>query len=72
MSYWWDAELAAGASANADDLTGAGLGLRFDDQRSAEEWLGAFYLDLQDLGVSQVSLFENDRLVYGPMPLADV
>ncbi|GAA2181850.1 hypothetical protein GCM10009785_18620 [Brooklawnia cerclae] len=47
----------------------AGIGMRFDDQAAAEEWLGAFYADLQDLGVSQVSLFEEDRLVYGPMSL---
>lgn len=72
MSYWWDAELAPGATATEDDLTGAGLGLRFDDQRAAEEWLSSFFLDLQDLGVVQVSLFEVDRLVYGPMPLSDV
>lgn len=71
MSYWWDAELAPGAEATTDDLTGAGLGMQFDDQIAAEEWLGNFYLDLQDLGVTQVSLFEADRLVYGPMSLGD-
>ena len=47
------------------------VGMRFDDQTSAEEWLSSFYLDLQDLGVTQISLFEADRLVYGPMSLAD-
>lgn len=71
MAYWWYAELAPGSEANADDLAGAGLDMRFDDQPSAEEWLSSFYLDLQDLGVAQVSLFEADRLVYGPMSLAD-
>ena len=71
MSYWWDAELAAGAEATEDDLTGAGLGNRFEDQQAAEEWLGAFYDDLADLGVARVSLFEEDRLVSGPMPLGE-
>lgn len=71
MSYWWQAELAPGADASPDDLTGAGLGMQFDDQIAAEEWLSGFYLDLQDLGVAQVSLFESDRLVYGPMPLGE-
>jgi hypothetical protein len=71
MAYWWHAELAPGSEASADDLADAGLGMRFDDQTSAEEWLSSFYLDLQDLGVTQISLFEADRLVYGPMSLAD-
>ena len=52
MAYWWHAELAPGSEASADDLAGAGLGMRFDDQPSAEEWLSSFYLDLQDLGVT--------------------
>ena len=71
MAYWWYAELAPGSEASADDLAGAGLGMRFDDQPSAEEWLSSFYLDLQDLGVTQISLFEAARLIYGPMSLAD-
>lgn len=71
MSYWWSAELAPGAEATPDDLSGAGLDARFEDQAAAEEWLGAFYTDLADLGVSQVSLYEADRLVYGPMPLSE-
>ncbi|NLH70365.1 MAG: hypothetical protein GX454_09335 [Brooklawnia sp.] len=72
MAFRWHAELASGSQASAADLTEAGLGMDFDDQASAEEWLSSFYLDLQDLGVSQVSLFEADRLVYGPMSLSDV
>ena len=71
MAYWWDAELAPGATATDDELAAVGLGTRFADQATAEQWLGEFYLDLQDLGVQQVSLFESDRLVYGPMSMAD-
>ena len=71
MAYWWHAELAPGSEASADDLADAWLGMRFDDQTSAEEWLSSFYLDLQDRGVTQISLFEADRLIYGPMSLAD-
>lgn len=71
MAYWWDAELAADAETTADDLAGAGLGRRFDDQVAAEEWLSDFYLDLQDVGVRQVSLREGDRLIYGPMSLGE-
>lgn len=69
MSYLWTAELAPGADASADDLAGAGVGKKFDDQAAAEAWLTAYYEDLVDLGVSEVSLFEEDRLVYGPMSL---
>lgn len=71
MAYWWQAELLPGAELSQDDLAGAGLGMRFDDQITAEEWLSSFYLDLQDLGVTQVSLFESDRRVYGPMSLGE-
>lgn len=69
MSYLWSAELAPGAEISDDDLAGAGIGKRFDDQTEAEQWLTANFEDLADLGVSSVSLFEEDRLVYGPMSL---
>lgn len=69
MGYLWGAELAPGAEASDDDLAGAGVGRRFDDQGMAEQWLQANYEELADLGVAQVSLFEEDRLVYGPMSL---
>ena len=39
------------------------------DQAAAEAWLTAGYLDLLDAGVTAVSLYEEDRLVYGPMSL---
>lgn len=38
-------------------------------QGDAETWLGEYYLDLHAAGVHAVSLYEEDRLVYGPMPL---
>ncbi|MEL4504198.1 hypothetical protein AAEX63_03815 [Luteococcus sp. H138] len=69
MSYLWTAELTPGAEASSDDLTGAGVGKRFEDQAQAEAWLAEYYEDLADLGVASVSLFEEDRLVYGPMSL---
>lgn len=71
MSWYWDAELSAGAEALPDDLRGAGIGQRFDDQAAAETWLTESYVDLADLGVESVSLYEEDRLVYGPMALAE-
>ena len=69
MSWFWEAELVAGAELGADDLSGAGIGGRFDDQGSAEAWLTENYLELTDLGVDMVSLYEEDRLIYRPMSL---
>ena len=41
----------------------------FPTQGEAETWLGEFYPDLVGAGVRSVSLYEADRLVYGPMSL---
>ena len=41
----------------------------FPTQGEAETWLGEFYPDLVQAGVGAVSLYEADRLVYGPMGL---
>lgn len=45
------------------------LDRRFASQGEAESWLGEFYPDLVEAGVSAVTLYEEDRLVYGPMRL---
>ena len=42
---------------------------RFPSQSDAETWVGEVWRDLADDGVDQVTLFEGDRLVYGPMSL---
>ena len=41
----------------------------FPTQGEAENWLGEFYPELLDAGIRAVSLYEEDRLVYGPMSL---
>jgi hypothetical protein len=41
----------------------------FPTQGEAETWLGEFYPQLLEAGVRAVSLYEADRLVYGPMGL---
>ena len=66
MSYHWKPETGAFSLA---DLEAVGLLHRFEDQAAAEEWLGVFYGDLLEQGVAEVSLYEEDRLIYGPMPL---
>jgi hypothetical protein len=41
----------------------------FTTQSDAESWLGENWRDLLDRGVDQVTLHEDDQLVYGPMSL---
>lgn len=41
----------------------------FPSQAEAESWVGEVWPDLVAAGVDAVSLFEGDRLVYGPMSL---
>jgi len=42
----------------------------FPSQGDAESWIGETWSALADLGVAQVTLFEADREVYGPMSLS--
>jgi len=41
----------------------------FPSQADAESWVGEFWAELADQGVDAVTLYEADRLVYGPMSL---
>lgn len=41
----------------------------FPAQSDAESWIGECWRDLLASGVEQVTLFEGDRQVYGPMSL---
>ncbi len=65
MGYYW----AATPEPAEDVAAGLGLDVEFDDQSRAEAWLTASYTDLAEAGVHAVSLYESDRLVYGPMGL---
>ncbi len=58
--YRW---VATPESAEADLPQG------WPEQAAAEGWLTVAYPDLLDAGVTAVSLYEEDRLVYGPMSL---
>jgi hypothetical protein len=42
----------------------------FPSQGDAESWIGETWSELAALGVAQVTLFEADREVYGPMSLS--
>lgn len=48
-------------------LADAGLLPTFDSRAEAEQWLGLYWSDLLDAGVTQVSLWEDDHEVAPPM-----
>ena len=64
MASSWSWRSAEGA--DPDEL---GLGQPFPTQGEAESWLGEEYPELRAAGVLAVSLYEDERLVYGPMSL---
>lgn len=64
--WWWRLENAAGEEVNASDEL---AGRRFASQADAESWVGEIWSDLAAEGVDAVTLFEHDRVVYGPMSL---
>jgi hypothetical protein len=64
MPWNWRNETAAGGPAT-DGLPEE----TFTTQSDAESWLGENWRVLLDRGVDQVTLYEDDHLVYGPMSL---
>jgi len=67
MSWHWQA--AAQRGAGKIDTAELGLDQQFPSQGDAESWLGEIYPDLMQAGVDSVTLYEEDRMVYGPMRL---
>ena len=68
MSWHWRLEDSAGATLDPG-VVGVEVP-RSENQGDAESWLGENWRELLDRGVATVSLFEDDRKVYGPMGLA--
>ena len=66
MAYHW---VPVSGAFSREALDGADLLRDFDDKGAAEEWMTLFYEELLHEGVAEVSLYEEDRLVYGPMSL---
>lgn len=65
MSWSWHYEDANGAPVQEP----ASISQAFPTQSDAETWIGESWRDLLDSGVEQVTLYEDGRVVYGPMSL---
>ena len=68
-SWRWRFEDASGATVAPPEGGVAASAPGFSSQSDAESWIGEVWPELLDEGVDQVSLFEADRQVYGPMSL---
>jgi hypothetical protein len=69
-SGWqWRFEKASGDAVDPSSVGTADGVTGFPSQSDAESWIGEVWRDLLDDGVDQVTLFEADREVYGPMSL---
>jgi hypothetical protein len=65
MPWTWRYEKSDGVVVSSGDLPEA----IFASQGDAESWLGENWRGLQEAGVDQVTLLEDDRKEYGPMSL---
>ncbi len=64
--WWWRLEDTGGQEVQVSAYL---ADQRFASQADAESWVGEFWAELAQEGVDAVTLFEVDRLVYGPMSL---
>ncbi len=67
--WWWRLEDAHGVEVPSEQVPEEYADQRFASQGDAESWVGEVFGALVEHGVDQVTLFELDRLVYGPMSL---
>jgi len=63
MTWVWRYENADGAPVEGPQTED------FTNQSDAESWLGESWRDLLASGIEQVSLYEDETLVYGGMSL---
>ena len=64
--WWWRLENSAGVEVAVPGELGE---QRFASQADAESWVGETWSDLAAEGVDAVTLFDQERRVYGPMSL---
>ena len=68
-SWRWRLEDRSGSEVTPPEGSTAATATGFPSQSDAESWVGEVWRDLLEDGVHQVTLFEADREVYGPMGL---
>jgi hypothetical protein len=66
MAWIWRYEAPDGSTVQPE---GAPPPEMFPSQSDAESFIGESWRELLESGVAQVTLFEGDRKVYGPMSL---
>ena len=69
--WWWRLEDSSGAEVALPGEVEEEYGdRRFSSQADAETWIGETWRELLAAGVHQVTLLEDDHVVYGPMGLS--
>lgn len=63
--WTWTYADAGGVAVTTEPTTSTA----FPSQSDAENWFGETWRELLDAGISEVSLFRDGVLVYGPMSL---
>ncbi|MSS45887.1 hypothetical protein FYJ43_07515 [Cutibacterium sp. WCA-380-WT-3A] len=71
MSYSWVFKQSHVTVTGAEHLGQLGAGQQFASQEEAEAWLSETWPDLQDAGIDEVTLMDDDDVVYGPMGLSE-
>lgn len=64
MTFRWH-----GSPATDEVVAATGLDQSFATRADAEAWLTVSYEDLAEAGVDEVTLHNDDHVVYGPMSL---
>ena len=67
MSYQWH---PTAGTHDMDDLRSQDLLPEFGSQPEAEEWLGLYWSDLLEAGVTEVALWGGGQQVQPPMSLS--
>jgi len=66
MAWIWRYEAPGGSAVVPEGVPAPEA---FSSQSDAESFIGESWRELLEAGVTQVTLFEGDRKVYGPMAL---